>query len=297
MMLNLINEYLNYLSSEGKSDKTIAKYKPCLTEMIEYMNFKSIDDIENTNFIDLKTNWIKIKQNEGLGIQSLNLRIAACKGFMKYLSGRRIISTNVAQDLNNYTVETKLNIPNMDRIQSIRNFVKTKYENEPTFLNLRNYLIINVLLVTALRNEELRSLNIDSINKNDGSFSVIGKRGIKKEGYLNKEVLRIYNKYLIDRSLINAKDNALFLSKNKRRLSSKGLEDIVTNICKEMNIPHMRVHDLRHISATAMIESGIPYEVVSKILGHTSKETLYKFYLHVSDDSKKQAVENNKIFA
>lgn len=296
MLDKYINEYTDYLSSEGKSERTINKYKPCLIEMIDYMKFDSLEDINDSDFISLKSNWINKKKEEGLGNQSLNLRIASAKGFMKYLSGKRLIKYNIANDLKAYNISPKENIPNADKVQEIRTFVKDKYIENPTFLNLRNYFIVNFLLATGLRNEELRKLNIDSINRKDGKFYVIGKRGIKKEGYLNADVLSIYNEYLDERLKINAKDDALFLSKNKSRISSKGLENIITNICEEMGIPHMTVHDLRHICATAMIESGVQYEVVSKLLGHTSKETLYKFYLHISDDSKKQAVEKNKIF-
>lgn len=296
MLDNYINEYIDYLSSEGRSDRTISKYKPCLTEMINYMGFNSLEDINDSDFISLKSNWINKKKEEGLSNQSLNLRIASAKGFMKYLSGKRLIKYNVASDLSGYNIFPKENIPNIDKVQEIRTFVKDKYKKEPTFLNFRNYFAVNFLLATGLRNEELRKLNIDSIDREDGKFKVIGKRGIKKEGYLNDNVLKLYNEYLDKRLQIHSKDDALFLSKNKTRISSKGLENIVTNICKEMGIPHMTVHDLRHISATAMIESGIPYEIVSKLLGHTSKDTLYKFYLHITDEEKRNAVEKNKIF-
>lgn len=299
MMENLINEYLNYLSSEDRSDKTISKYKPCLTEMMSYMNFKCINDIEKTNFIDLKTKWINVKKDEGLGNQSLNLRIAACKGFMTYLYGKRLISVNVGRELKNYGIQTKEKIADNDVIQILRTYVKEEYEKNKDFLTLRNYLIINFLLCTGLRNSELRSLNIDSVNPTTGEFTVIGKRKIKKEGILIPEVLDIYNLYLKERIAIDnkAKDDSLFLSKNYNRISSKGLENIFNNICELNNLPHLTPHSMRHICGSSLIDSGVSIEQTAKILGHTNISTCYKWYYHIDDDSRKQAVNKNKIFA
>jgi len=52
----------------------------------------------------------------------------------------------------------------------------------------------------------------------------------------------------------------------------------------------VRFHDLRHTSATRMIESGANIVAVSKILGHSTLNMTMR-YAH-PDDSIREALEN-----
>ena len=155
---------------------------------------------------------------------------------------------------------------------------------------MRNILIVEVLLQTAVRNSELRQLNTDSI-KVDGSFTVIQKGGTEKECVLNSKAMKIYNKYIEERNKIISKDNALFISSYKSRLSSKGLEKIIANITSATG-QRLKVHDLRHTSATAYVNAGYACHEVAKILGHSSSNTTFKFYYHMHKNDKKSMAEN-----
>ncbi len=46
-------------------------------------------------------------------------------------------------------------------------------------------------------------------------------------------------------------------------------------------LPHIRVHDLRHTTATVMLEAGIPPKVVQELLGHKTIATTLDTYSHV----------------
>jgi integrase len=49
----------------------------------------------------------------------------------------------------------------------------------------------------------------------------------------------------------------------------------------ELDLPEMRIHDLRHTAATHMIRAGIPIPVVAKILGHANPAITMRVYAHV----------------
>ncbi len=61
------------------------------------------------------------------------------------------------------------------------------------------------------------------------------------------------------------------------------------NVCDLADVPHCRLHDLRHTAATAMLRSGINIKVVSSILGHTSLATTADVYSHVDVDMQRPA--------
>ena len=70
-------------------------------------------------------------------------------------------------------------------------------------------------------------------------------------------------------------------------------------LCEEAGIKHISMHTLRHSYATRAIERGVNPKALQKLLGHASLQTTMDTYVHVTDDSKLQAVkifeENNGV--
>ena len=287
-MEKIINDYISYLNDiKHLSPKSIKVYVPHIKDMIEYCKFKTIEDIQNSNIIQLQQ-WINSK-NE-MSNQYQNQMIASAKSFFGYLVAYRFITFNPAKELKALSIESKGHAGDVEQINKIREYVKNEYDKKPNFNNLRNILIVEVLLQSAVRNMELRQLNIDSI-KEDGSFIVKQKGGSIKECCINSKGMKIYNKYIEERKKIDAKDNALFISSYKSRLTSKGLEKIIDKITTATG-ERLRVHDMRHTSATAYVNAGFSVDEVSKLLGHSNSNTCYKFYYHQSNDSKKSMAES-----
>lgn len=290
MMEKIINDYIKYLEDiKHLNPKSIKSYIPAVKEMFEYCEFKSLDNIENSDVIVLQ-GWLNKKKKEGLSSQSINRRIASCKSFYSFLVAKRYISFNASKELKAEKIESKGKAGDVFQINKIREYCKNEYDKNPSFNNLRNMLIVEVLLQTAIRNFELRQLNISSI-KEDGSFTVVQKGGNQKRCCINSKTMKIYNKYINERLKIDAKDDSLFISSYKSRLTSKGLEKIIDKITRATG-KRLRVHDMRHTSATAYVNAGYSVDEVSKLLGHSNSNTCYKFYYHQSNDSKKSMAES-----
>lgn len=61
-------------------------------------------------------------------------------------------------------------------------------------------------------------------------------------------------------------------------------------LCDKAGIDHFSMHALRHTYATRAIEGGMPPEILKQLLGHESIKTTMDKYVHVTDDSLRQAV-------
>ena len=289
-MERLINNYIAYLKDiKNLSPKSIKSYIPVVKEMIEYCGFKRIDDIQNSTIIQLQ-NWLNKKRNEGLSNQSLNRRIASCKSFYGYLCAFRIIDFNASKELKQLRIESKGHAEDTKNITKIRNYVKSEYNLKKNFNNLRNILIVEILFQNALRNFEIRSLNVDTIDRETGEYTITQKGGSKKQCVLSDKALDLYNKYLDERLKINAKDNSLFISSYKQRLSSSGLEKIISNITKSVGITNFTPHTARHTSLTAYMENGFNVTETAKLAGHSDPRTTYSFYYHPNTDTKRKMV-------
>ena len=67
-------------------------------------------------------------------------------------------------------------------------------------------------------------------------------------------------------------------------------------IVKQLGIPEMRFHDLRHTYATISLESGDDFKTVQSNLGHATASFTLDVYGHVSDGMKKKSAMNVQQF-
>ncbi len=62
------------------------------------------------------------------------------------------------------------------------------------------------------------------------------------------------------------------------------------NACRRLGIPHMRIHDLRHLFATTCIESGVDIPTLSRWLGHKDGGMLaLRTYGHLRDEHSRMS--------
>lgn len=57
----------------------------------------------------------------------------------------------------------------------------------------------------------------------------------------------------------------------------------INAITKSCNLPHISMHTLRHMCATALIEMNIPLEKISEVLGHKNINTTFDIYCGIMD--------------
>lgn len=63
------------------------------------------------------------------------------------------------------------------------------------------------------------------------------------------------------------------------------------NLMKELNMPNLKFHGLRHSFATRCIESKCDYKTVSVLLGHSNITTTLNLYVHPNLEQKKKCID------
>jgi len=61
--------------------------------------------------------------------------------------------------------------------------------------------------------------------------------------------------------------------------------------CPTDQLPHARLHDLRHIHATTLLLSGVPIHVVAARLGHADPAITLRVYAHVIRSAEAAAAD------
>lgn len=63
------------------------------------------------------------------------------------------------------------------------------------------------------------------------------------------------------------------------------------SVLKELELPHLKFHALRHTFATRCIECGCDYKSLSELLGHSNVSITMNIYVHPQMELKRKCVE------
>lgn len=86
-------------------------------------------------------------------------------------------------------------------------------------------------------------------------------------------------------------DNYFVLSNAPMPIEPRNYREYYKRLLRELDIPQVRFHALRHSFATRCIESKCDYKTVSAILGHASITTTMDLYVHPGFEEKKRCIE------
>jgi site-specific recombinase XerD len=160
----------------------------------------------------------------------------------------------------------------------------------------RDYCIISLFLNCALRLSELISLDTNVFTNNP--IIILGKGNKERPMYFNNVAIASLKEYAKFRSNLKCIDkNALFLSKDGKRISKRRVQGIVKENLKKAGLNKFSVHKLRHTAATLMFQHGnVDIRTLQTILGHESLSST-QIYTHVSNMQLKKAMESNPLVA
>ena len=152
---------------------------------------------------------------------------------------------------------------------------------------MRNLAILNILVSTGLRCEEITLLNERDVQAEPGQLNVHGKGSRERRIPLSPgEVRDALGLYLAVRHELAPESEALFLNSRGQRLSPQGLRLLVAAAAKRAGIPRrVTPHVLRHTFATLLVENGADLRSVQEILGHAAIRTT-EIYVWVSQRRK-----------
>lgn len=81
----------------------------------------------------------------------------------------------------------------------------------------------------------------------------------------------------------------VFPSDTGRYISNKVLQQRFYRLCDKAELPRIRVHDLRHTSATLLLQAGVHPKIVSERLGHSNIGITLDLYSHVTPKMDQEA--------
>ncbi|MER2080877.1 MAG: tyrosine recombinase XerC [Ruminococcus sp.] len=307
----ILKEYLYYLQTiRAKSLKTVDEYFIDLRTFFRFFkqhrrlvgdetNFDAItiDDISLQQLESIRLedayeymNWLQ--RERGNQAASRARKVSSLRGFFKYVTNKKhYLSVNPVEELE--TPKKKKALPKYLTLeQSIELLRAVEGEHKE-----RDYAILTLFLNCGLRVSEMAGLNYTDI-RNDNTVRVLGKGNKERIVYLNSACVAAIRDYMRVRPVDGVKDkNALFISRNHRRMSVKTIQAMVYKYLEKIGLSAQgySCHKLRHTAATLMYQhGGVDVRVLKEVLGHENLATT-EIYTHLSSEQLKNAAEHNPL--
>ncbi len=185
--------------------------------------------------------------------------------------------------------------------KKIMNYIQEHF----TFRNLGVYICLSA----GMRIGEICALTWEDIDTDNGIISVnrtiqriyVIEEGIRRtelildtpktknsirEIPMSKDLLRILKPF---KKIVNP--SFFVLTNDAKPTEPRTYRSYYKNLMKELNMPELKFHGLRHSFATRCIESNCDYKTVSVLLGHSNISTTLNLYVHPNMEQKKKAIE------
>ncbi len=91
--------------------------------------------------------------------------------------------------------------------------------------------------------------------------------------------------------------NRIFTNRSGGPLACTTADHALARLCKQLDLPVLSMHDLRHMNASLAIEAGAPLSQVSKHLGHANVSITASVYVRALGDSKIVSEALSKVLA
>ncbi len=227
--------------------------------------------LKNLDLENLGDELLQLRMNKS--DKTFNLTIAALKSFMAFLK-ERIPQDPLIQKIDSF-----------ETISSPRSRPHKPYQIEQVKSIMRNATgwrrtALAIALYAGLRQNEIRKLNVDDIDMDEGIIRVVEGKGRKsREVPIGGELYRILEEWLQFRTLNTVKrdqygDPLLFSRKSKRPVLSSG--GIMKNLSDEVGF-RISWHRCRATYATRLYQMTKDVKLVQHQLGHSTSATTDRY--------------------
>lgn len=269
--------YLSHIASQrGLSPITIANYQRHLNEFMALLKIQNILSWQQLDTHQVRLLAKKLHQN-GIKARSIATKLSALRSFLEYLVKNDQLTFNPAKGVAAPKLDKPLpkniSVDDMDQLLNIDG-------DDP--LTIRDHCMMELMYSSGLRLSELVGINLKDIKLSEKEIMVTGKGSKQRLLPITKSAIETIKLWLkIRPDFAELGETALFLSKQKKRISARSVQMRMEKWGLQQSLPsHVNPHKLRHSFATHMLESSGNLRAVQTLLGHADLATT-QIYTHL----------------
>lgn len=272
MLSDDVYRFIDHLRYEKRASiHTISSYSNVLKRAVavlerEFDNVKSWQSVglEQMRAIqrDFNFNDENIKQSNN----SVAHDLYALSSFFKYLIKQGRLSDNPCSLIK--APKVKRHLPKILTLSEIN--ILLDYEPKNLY-EIRDSAIVELLFSSGLRVSELVGIDLGNLNYETKEILVLGKGSKYRIVPVGQKALDKISDYIKVRDEFQPSENALFLNKYGKRLTTRAVEQNLDKLSVKAGVQtHLNPHKLRHSFATELLQGGADLRSVQEMLGHAS---------------------------
>ena len=270
---DLLKVYLETKEIEGRSRKTIERYRYLITRAMKDIRAP----LRKVTVYHLRSYLMEMR-NKGVSDSTVEGNREVLCAFFGWLHKESLIDKNPCANLSPVKCAKVVRLPYSDvEIERIKEACRI----------IRDKAIVCFLLSTGCRISEMCDLNRDDIDFGAAECIVHGKGNKERTVYLNPVAIMNLRRYLSERSDLCP---ALFIGKGTDRIAPGGVRNMLKSIEARSGVENVHPHRFRRTLATNLINRGMPIQEVAAILGHDKLDTTMR-YVYIDRRSLKSAYQ------
>nr|WP_154325478.1 tyrosine recombinase XerC [Pantoea sp. 201603H] len=212
----------------------------------------------------------------GLEPASLALRLSALRSFLDWLVSQGKLKANPAKGI--ATPRAPRHLPKNIDVDEINQLLEIDL-NDP--LAVRDRAMLEIMYGAGLRLSELVGIDCGHLDLDSGEVWVMGKGSKERRLPIGRTAVSWLEQWMALRFLFAPEDEAVFLSKQGRRISARNVQKRFAEWGVKQGVAsHVHPHKLRHSFATHLLESSGDLRAVQELLGHANLSTT-QIYTHL----------------
>ncbi len=286
------DEFLKYLRFQKRySELTVISYQREINNFMDYVLQEAIGDFEDVDYHFIR-GYLIFLDSKHLSHSSINHKLSCLRSFYKYLYRQHHVKANP------FTLVTSLKTgkhnPDFLYLEDMLGLLDSVDTTGP--LGQRNKAMLELMYASGLRCSEVVSLTLKQIDFKKQLLFITGKGNKDRYVPFHDYAASWLKDYISDgrdelMSGAHETHDVVFVNKNGKPLTNRGVEDIVNRAMYAYDPMHkIHPHTFRHSFATHMLDAGMDLRVVQELLGHANLSTT-QVYTHITKEKLQEVYD------
>lgn len=286
-----IDNYIEFLETEGRRKKTTVRYRGILTTFESFAARQNVLTLQQVSAVVIDR--YRAERRQVLAPKSMRNEAVLMKSFFDWCKQRKLIRENPMEGMRfPKPAPKKKGGPSLIEINQILQAAAGQRQIQ-----------FALLAFTGMRSGELQRLTPDDVDLPNNWIHIVSRDGAEtKTGYSRKVPIHARLKPFLE--TMPRRNRGWFFTAapspkypdGNHHISTKHLNEDLLKLLTKLGLPAGRdkgftVHSYRHSFETICVNANIPQRVVDTWLGHRSDSSMANVYYRLSDADSQRFME------
>jgi site-specific recombinase XerD len=268
-------EFFLYQRTMRHTERTLGYYQDTLGKFRRWLEAHGVFDVSQVQPATVRRFALELADS-GLADSTVHNHMRAVRAFFRFLEREELVERTPMRNVRMPKVEKKI-LPAFTEEEVAKLLAACDGQD---FAQVRNRLLVQLLLDSGLRLAECTHLAIGDIHPETGVMKVMGKGRKERMTRIGAGCLRLYRKYLRMRG--GSVGDPLWLGR-RGPMKKLGVAETLEKLGKRAGV-HAHPHKFRRTCALRLLRAGADVFSVQLLLGHSDLAVLRRYLDQTPED-------------